>query len=299
MAISTGQNQNQVWLIVLTALALGSVVFFLLVLLLQPVFSGSVVLQQVLQLGSVQIRYYGVLLALAAAAGYWLALKRRQSYGITRQHAEAVAFLMIASGFIGARLYHVISELPFYLQNPGQVLAVWNGGLSIFGAMLGGLIGLVIYKRFHQSFNVSLPSLLDWLTPSLLIGQIIGRFGNFVNYEIYGTPTNLPWKMFVPASFRQTPFEAERFFHPLFLYEAVGCAVILYLVIRLKLKGGQLFLLWLLLYNVMRFFLEQLRVGSVIHFGVRFNALVAAGLTLVAAYLWFGWFRARGAARAS
>jgi phosphatidylglycerol:prolipoprotein diacylglycerol transferase len=280
---------NRPWIrTILTALAFGGVGFFVMVILLHPFFSGEITLPQTLHIGSLQIRYYGIVLAIAAASGYWLAMRRREQYGLTESQAEKIIAILIVTGFVGARIYHVISELPYYLHHPLQSLAVWQGGLGIFGAALGGFLALVFYKRFAKDLlRPSLWELLDWLTPSLVLGQLIGRFGNFLNYELYGLPTNLPWKMFVPLEFRLPSYEVYQFFHPLFLYEAAGSAIILVLLLRLKLKPGQLFLLWLLLYNMMRFFLEQLRLGSVIYYGIRLNAIIALVLVAVSLYFFY------------
>lgn len=268
--------------VALTALAVGIVGFFCFTLLLQPFFTGQWVMPQNLSLGGVKLQYYGIILALATMTGYWLTMRRKGDYKILDEDAETIFFIVLLCGFLGARLYHVFSSFNFYLESPAQIFAVWNGGLSIYGAGLGGVFGLLIYCIRNKKY--SLMQLLDWLTPGVVLGQLIGRFGNFVNYELYGNPTNLPWKMFVPVNFRLPPFELNQFFHPLFLYEAAGSAIILVLLLRLKFKPGQLFLLWVLLYNVMRFFLEFLRVDSVVYGNLRVNALVSLILVGLAAF---------------
>jgi phosphatidylglycerol---prolipoprotein diacylglyceryl transferase len=280
---------------ILTALAVGCVAFFAVTAILQPFFSGRIALPQNLHIGSFRIQYYGIILGLASLAGYWLAIKRSNKLNITRDRIDTIALILIFSGFVGARVYHVLSELPFYLDHPLLSFEVWNGGLSIFGAALGGLLGLLIYNRYVTKTPLPFLELLDWLTPSLVLGQIIGRFGNFLNYELYGTPTRLAWKMFVPIQHRLSPFELNPFFHPLFLYEATGSIIILFLLLKLKLKTGQLFLLWLFLYNVLRFFLEHLRVESVIYSGIRINAIVALIIVGLAVYFWYRLFYIKNA----
>ncbi len=276
------QSKKEITKIILTALAIGLVGFFASVLFLQPIFSGRVVLGQNIQLGGLRIQYYGIIMGLAVIAAYSLVNRKMR---IEEKDAENIYLIVLISGFVGARLYHVISEIPLYVHQPLQAFAVWNGGLSIFGALLGGLAGLAIYLHSTRKYSLSL--LLDWLIPGVALGQIIGRFGNLVNYELYGNPTNLPWKMFVPARFRLPPHVAEMFFHPLFLYEAAGSLVILLLLLRLKLRPGGLFLLWLFLYNGMRFFLEFLRVGSITYGHLRINAIVALVLVLIALIYWY------------
>lgn len=272
---------------ILIAVAIGVLGFFVLAWLLGPFFSGNWEVPQSLGFGKFRIQFYGLIIGLAALAGYLLAMRRRKEFGVSQESADMLIFLAIISGFIGARLYHVISEFGYYAHNLGQIFAVWKGGLGIFGAAIGAIAAVLIYKKYFMTEQVSFLNLLDWLVPSLVIGQIIGRFGNFVNYELYGYPTNLLWKMFVPVQFRVPPYELNQFFHPLFLYEAAGSLIILVLILKLKVRAGGLFLMWLFLYNVMRFFLEFLRVSSVTYGGIRVNAIVSAVLALLAVALWY------------
>lgn len=129
--------------------------------------------------------------------------------------------------------------------------------------------------------------ILDWLAPSVVLGQIIGRFGNLFNYEAFGYPTNLPWKMFVPKNFRPVLFQNENFFHPWFLYEILGNLIILFLlfkVISKKYKNsspGYIVFFYLLLYNSLRFCLEFLRVDSTFIDSFRLNALVSLALVII------------------
>lgn len=277
---------------ILTALAIGCVGFFALATVLQPVFSGKMVFPQNIHIGGLRIQFYGIILGLSALAGYWLAVKRRDKFKISVEQSDLIILLLIIFGFIGARVYHILSQLPYYLDNLGQIFQVWNGGLSIFGAVIAGIIFLFIYSLKSKENKVSFLNLLDWLTPSLVLGHIIGRFGNFLNYELYGLPTKLPWKMFVPVQFRIPPFELNQFFHPVFLYEASGSLIIFYLLLKLKLKPGQLFLLWLFLYNVLRFFLEFIRAESIVYSGIRLNAAVSVVAVAIAIYAWYRlWYR--------
>ena len=282
-------DQKQLILTIITAVAIGALGFFFAVWLLSPFFSGSIQLPQSFGVGGLRIQVYGLLLGLGAFAGYLLAMRRKEKFGVANENADNIILVSIITGFVGARIYHVISEFGFYLQYPGQIVAVWNGGLSIFGAAIGAVLGIYLYWKYFlnstsgsaSSHQYSFLNLLDWLTPSIIVGQIIGRFGNFVNYELYGYPTNFFWKMFVPQPFRIPPYELSQFFHPLFLYEAAGSAIILVIVLKLKMRTGMLFLTWLLLYNVMRFFLEFMRAGSIVYGGVRVNAIFAATLVVL------------------
>lgn len=263
-------------------ISLGVATALVLFFLLYYVFPGKIILPQLIRIGSVPIRYYGLTLVAAIVAAYFLAQKRLTQYGLSREKTDDLFLVLLISGFIGARLYHVATQWSYYAHNPFLILAVWYGGLSIFGALIGGVIGLWIYIRFFDP-GMPLLKVLDWLAPSLSLGQAIGRFGNLFNYEAYGRPTNWPWKMFVPREFRLTPYELSTYFHPLFLYEAAGSLFIAWFLIQLspKVRSGQLFLLWLFLYNGMRFFLEILRVDSTFIGGVKLNMVVSLLLALL------------------
>jgi phosphatidylglycerol---prolipoprotein diacylglyceryl transferase len=252
-----------------------------LIYFLSQVFSGTVILPQTFNAGPLIVHYYGIILALAAASGFIFAIKRAPQFGVELKQAEDILSWVIIGGFIGARLYHVLSSFGYYYQHPIDTIKVWNGGLSIYGAVLGGIISLVICKKAFN-FQLSTFSLLDWLAPSVVLGQIIGRFGNLFNYEAFGYPTNLPWKMFVPEMFRPAQYAAAGFFHPWFIYEALGNVVILVFLLKFrKFKApGQVVFLYLLLYNSLRFCLEFLRIDSTFIYGFRLNALTSIILVL-------------------
>lgn len=239
---------------------------------------------------SLKIHYYGVFMAVAVAAGYWLAVKRSSKYGINQKQADNIIFWLIIGGFIGARLYHVLSLFSYYYIHPLDILKIWNGGLSIYGALIGGVVALLLQGR-----SLNPRTALDWLAPSLLFGQIIGRLGNWFNYELYGYPTNLPWKMYVPPQFRLPGYQNFSFFHPLFLYEILANIIILFFLLKIikSAKAGALFFWYLLLYNAVRFGLEFLRVDSTYLSGIRINAYVSLSLVVISLiYLMkFYWWR--------
>jgi phosphatidylglycerol:prolipoprotein diacylglycerol transferase len=161
------------------------IVFLLVSIFLQQVFFGAIILSQTFSLGFITIHYYGILMAAAVAAAFYLAIRRAPKYGVDVKQAEDLLFWLIIFGFIGARLYHVLSSISYYWIHPLDTLKVWNGGLSIYGALLGGLFILWCYFKIHNSkFPPSadrpgagiILNLLDWLAPSVVLGQIIGRF---------------------------------------------------------------------------------------------------------------------------
>lgn len=223
-------------------------------------------------------------MALAAGSGFYLCLKRAKAYSVELKQAEDLIFWLVIFGFLGARLYHVLSDVAFYWQNPLNILMVQKGGLSIYGAVLGGALSLPFLKKYLK-INLSFSSLLDFLLPGVLLGQIIGRFGNFFNYEAFGYPTNLPWKMFVPAEFRPGGYGQFSFFHPWFLYESLGNFFILLILLKTTKasKSGKIAFLYLLLYNLLRFCLEFLRIDSTFILGLRLNAVVSGLIVILSA----------------
>lgn len=269
---------NKIWFVVALS---GIMIFFLF-----NVLSGRLILPQALNLGLFQIRFYGIIIAFAVMVGYFFAIRRSPKYGLSNNEADSIIFWVLVLGFVGARLYHVATDWSFYRDNLVSIAQVWHGGLSIYGVLIGGIVGLLLSRKVLR-VKVARLKLLDWLAPSLLIGQIIGRFGNLFNYELFGYPTNLLWKMFVPTVFRPMQYMDSQYFQPLFLYEAVGNVVILILLLKIEnktLKPARLFFSYVLMYNTLRFALEFLRIDSPYLYGFRINALLSLALAIIALF---------------
>lgn len=262
-------------------LLIGVGVAVLVAVALKVIFSGQTTLPQYFELMGLRIYIYGIILAAAILAGYALARRRAAEYGLTPDQLDSVALVVIVSGFVGARLYHILTDFTYYQADWRTALYVWRGGLGIYGAIAGGLLGLWWYQRSRLP-QLSLFKLLDFLAPSVLLGQIIGRVGNFFNYEIYGTPTDWPWKMFVPEPFRVPPYETFQFFHPLFLYESLAGLLILYILIKwVNPRPGQIFLFWLGAYSAVRLLTELFRAQPNTVLGLP-QQLLIGGVVVVA-----------------
>lgn len=248
--------------------------------------SDRFILPQIIGWDGFGVRVYGVVLAFAVYLSYFVAQKRFVALSYGREWLDGLFLYLVGFGFVFARIYHVISEFDLYRQNIVSVFYVWNGGLGIYGAVIGGILGLVLFliRRGEFSFD-KLLKVLDLLFPALLVGQIVGRFGNLFNYELYGYPTSSVFGLYVPDKFRELEFLSFERFHPLFLYEAVFNLLLLCLLLLLekknKLLGGSLFFLAILGYNSVRFFLEFLRIDSVLYSGFRLNAIVSLCFVLV------------------
>lgn len=255
-------------------------------------------MSQGFHIGPLFVRYYGIILMLGALAGAWLASVESRRRG---QDSEVVwdgLIWVLIGGIIGARLWHVFTPPPsmveqgittaFYLTHPLDILAIWRGGLGIPGAVIGGGLALYWYCRKHK-FNFLLWT--DIAAPGLALGQAIGRWGNFVNQELYGRPSDLPWAIRIDPQFRVPGFENYEYFHPTFLYESLwsfaNVALLLWLARRFSdhLKSGDIFLVYLIVYPIGRFLLEFLRLDSSQLAGINANQTIMAIVALVAAGL--------------
>jgi phosphatidylglycerol:prolipoprotein diacylglycerol transferase len=218
----------------------------------------------VAQLGPLTFRWYGLLMASAMAVGLWLAYREARRRGVDPDSLLKASELGLLGGLVGARLYYVVFNLDYYTRYPVKILAVWEGGLAIHGGVLGGLLLGGGYALWH-----GLPAVtyLDIAAPSLALGQAIGRWGNFFNEEAFGTPTDLPWRLYISAPHRPVQYAQDEFFHPTFLYESVWDLLVFIVLVRvfrdrLERAPGALFLTYLGLYSVGRFITEALRTDA-------------------------------------
>lgn len=229
--------------------------------------------------------YYGIILAVAIFVGIVVsnrvAMKEYFLYGLIPNIATSV----IIGGIVGARLYYCLLNINNYLVNPLNVFAIREGGLSIHGAILGGVIVLFYQARKHR---IEFAKLCDIFSVGLPIAQAIGRWGNFFNSEAFGLPTNLPWGLYIRQHYRPDRFFNYEYFHPTFLYESILdilLFVILYKFMLSKYKEnfGCITAWYLLLYSVIRIIIEQIRVDCVKYvYGIPFPQLVSFVLVILA-----------------
>ena len=217
-----------------------------------------------IQIGPVSIRWYGILMATAIAVGFWLAYRQARAEGLPADDLLTVAEWSVVAGLVGARLYEVAFNWDYYGQHPGKIIAVWEGGLAIHGALiLGPLVGVWLARRRRLPILKS----LDVAAPSIAIGQAIGRWGNFFNEEAFGRPTSLPWKLSISPDNRPLEFRQYDYFHPTFLYESLwdlGLFIVLVWFVRpaFRRRPGAVFFCYVGLYSLGRFAIEPLRVDS-------------------------------------
>jgi phosphatidylglycerol:prolipoprotein diacylglycerol transferase len=230
------------------------------------------------QLGSLTVRWYGLLIAAALVIGLCIAVSRADKAGIRRDDVYDFFILMVPSIIVGARLWYVLFEWSYYRFNPREIFMIWHGGLAIHGGIIAAIIAGALFCRARR---LSFLKLADVMIPALPLGQAIGRWGNFFNGEAYGRQTTLPWAITV-----KDPNLGWIHVHPTFLYESLwdlGVFLILLLVIEKKFKktDGELLFSYFILYSIGRFFIEGLRTDSLMFFGLRTAQLVSLALIAV------------------
>jgi phosphatidylglycerol:prolipoprotein diacylglycerol transferase len=252
-----------------------------------------------INIGPLTFHFYGLIIMLGVVAGGFVArwLLQQMDEDDPDVIWDALIWVLIL-GVIGARLYHVFTpskslleagiDTRYYLTHPIDLIAAWRGGMGMPGAIIGGALGLWIFAR-RNNFNVL--KLLDAVAPATALGQAIGRWGNFVNQELYGPPTDLPWGIFIRPENRLSGYESFTHFHPLFLYESIWNLANLVFLVWLwrrfgdKFKPGDLFLTYLITYPIGRFMLEFIRIDFVPLFGINFNQMLSLLVALASAGL--------------
>jgi phosphatidylglycerol:prolipoprotein diacylglycerol transferase len=220
------------------------------------------------QLGPIAIRWYGLLIASAVLIGVTLSQYLAKRRNVDPNLVGDLAICLVIAAIPCARLYYVLFEWEQYAQNPLQAFAIWKGGIAIHGAILGGIVAAIIFARIQK---VSVWLLADLVVPSLILGQAIGRWGNFFNSEAFGRPTDLPWKLYIPPQQRPLEFINYDYFHPTFLYESLWNLMVFAILMTLffrdlkrkpHLKVGTLALVYMVAYSLGRFWIEGLRTDS-------------------------------------
>lgn len=227
-------------------------------------------------IGKFEIHFYGLIILIGVLVAAWLSEREAKRKGQNPDLVwDSFLFWAVIGGIIGARIWHILTPPPsmqaqgittaYYLTHPLDALAIWKGGVGIPGAVMGGALAVFICARRKK---VSFLTWLDIIAPGLALAQAIGRWGNFVNQELYGAPSNLPWAIYIDPAHRLPEYQNFATYHPLFLYESLwnllNMAALLFIGRRFidRLKDGDTFLLYLVIYPVGRFLLEFLRLDS-------------------------------------
>ena len=224
-----------------------------------------------LSLDPIHIYWYGLFMILGILAALFISLKLARYYKIEKEKIFDLSFWLIIIGLLGARIYDVFLNFSYYLKYPLDVFKIWQGGLAIHGAIIAGL--LVIYL-FSKKQKTSFWTFTSIIVPGLVLGQAIGRFGNYFNQELFGLPTTKPWGIPIDLINRPADYITDIFFHPTFLYESLGCLLIFiilisanYLIIKKRDIANRYYqilltVLYMILYSILRFCLEFIKVDA-------------------------------------
>jgi prolipoprotein diacylglyceryl transferase len=242
----------------------------------------------ILHLGPIPLHAYGLCLAIGVLVAATVAERRWEAKGGRPGVIGEIGVAVVVSGVIGARVYHLFTGYDWSTGGIAGTVKIWQGGLSIWGAVAGGVIALLVEaQRRHLPKGM----LLDAVAPGVVLAQAIGRWGNYFNQELFGRPTKLPWGLEIDVAHRPVQYVAFKTFQPTFLYESLWClavfAVLLWTERHFKMRAGQTFAQYVAMYTFGRFFFELMRSDPATHvFGIRFNALLSAALCVIAS-VWF------------
>jgi prolipoprotein diacylglyceryl transferase len=238
-----------------------------------------------ISIGPATLHYYALCIIAGISVAIWLGRKRYAANGGLADDVSEAAIWAVPFGIIGGRIYHVISSPQQYFGsggNPVDALRIWQGGLGIWGAISLGAFGAYIYFRNHET-TLNFPHFLDALAPGVVIAQAIGRVGNWFNQEVFGKPTSLPWGLEIDLANRPDGYEKFLTFHPTFLYEAIWCLLVAYLLIKLPIflkkivkNQGDIFALYVCGYTLGRIWIEAIRIDDANYIlGLRLNIWVS------------------------
>jgi len=245
--------------------------------------------------GPISIHWYGLTMVLGILAALALTFFLAKYYGISRDTVFDLSFWLIIGGLIGARIYDVLLQIPYYTNHPLQALEIWKGGLAIHGAIIAGLF---IVWQFSRRLKISIWKLSALIVPGLALGQAIGRWGNYFNQEIFGLPTQQAWGIPISLINRPLNYINSSYFHPTFLYESLACLLIsisliafnVYLIKKGKLDKSYTWLtaLYMILYSILRFGLEFIRLDQTPSIlGLRFPQIASLIIIIASLLLLF------------
>ncbi|MCS7233447.1 MAG: prolipoprotein diacylglyceryl transferase [Synergistetes bacterium] len=262
------------------------ILFLVTPIALHKVFSGEVIVKPyIFKIGNFDLRWYAILIVTGFILGARIVYNRAPKYGIKARDLDHLLIAGYIAGLVGARLYYVIFNWEYYSKNPFEIIAFWHGGLAIHGVWIGALLTAIVFSGIKK---IPFLKLADLGAIAFPLAQSIGRWGNFFNYEAFGTPTDLPWKLFIPRAARPAAYKSFSYFHPTFLYESMWNLFIFIYLLQLEKKNpppGTLFSRYILLYSIGRLLIENLRTDSLYLGGVRVAQIVSIIFIGIAIYL--------------
>lgn len=216
-----------------------------------------------IDLGGLQIKWYGIIIATAILIGYWFAQKSAQKVGFKEDDLINILIVCVIVAIITARLYFVLFHLDYYLQNPAEIIMIWRGGIAIHGGLIGAF-AMGMYYCYRKNWHPL--QLGDIVAPSIILAQGIGRWGNFMNHEAHGGPVSRAFleQLHLPQFIIENMKIGGIYYHPTFLYESIWNVIgfIVLILLRRRLRVGETFFTYLIWYSIGRFYIEGLRTDS-------------------------------------
>jgi phosphatidylglycerol---prolipoprotein diacylglyceryl transferase len=214
-----------------------------------------------ISIGFVTIHFYGLIIALSIITCYIVGLRIAKYKTIKPTDVEFYFLTILPASFIGARMYHVITNWDYYSKNLQMIPAIWNGGLGLFGGVIAGITTLYFITKAKK---ISLFAVSDLLAVLLPLGHAIGRWGNYVNQELFGRPTDLPWGVLIDKNNRPAKYSNNSTFHPTFLYESIlnfiNFGILYFLYTKKNLPVGTITALYFINYGIIRFIIELIKI---------------------------------------
>ena len=246
--------------------------------------------------GPLQVHWYGVIIGLAIILALYIAVRETEKRGLDKDLFMDLMLWAIPIAILSARLYYVIFKWNYYSQNPGEIIAIWNGGLAIHGALIGGVITAIVFTKKRQ---VSFWQLVDIAAPSIILGQAIGRWGNFINQEAHGGEVTRAFleNLQLPEFIINQMYINGAYYHPTFLYESIWNFVgfiLLILLRKVNLRRGEMFLSYVIWYSVGRFIIEGMRTDSLMLTESLRMAQTISAVLIIAAVVVLLYRRAKG-----
>ncbi|MDQ0217847.1 prolipoprotein diacylglyceryl transferase [Peribacillus cavernae] len=217
-----------------------------------------------IQIGPIQIYWYAVIIISGVLIGLWLAMSESERRDLPKETFVDLVFFALPISIIAARLYYVIFQWEYYAENPIKIIAIWEGGLAMHGVLTGAVLTILVFAKVR---DISFWKLTDILAPSLILGQAIGRWGNFINQEAHGGPVSREFleNLYLPDFIINQMYIEGTYYQPTFLYESLwnfGGFILLMSLRRANLRRGELFLTYIIYYSFGRFFIEGMRTDS-------------------------------------
>ncbi len=240
-------------------------------------------------LGPIQVHWYGVIIGVGIALALWVAMREGEKRGLDKDLFADLMLWAIPISILSARIYYVIFQWDYYVQHPSEILAIWNGGIAIHGALIGAVVTAFIFTKKR---GVSFWKVADIAAPSIILGQGIGRWGNFINQEAHGREVTRAFleNLMLPDFIVNQMYINGAYYHPTFLYESVwnilGFALLIGLR-RVNLGRGEIFLSYVIWYSIGRYFVEGMRTDSLMLTDfLRIAQVISIGLIILAITLW-------------